>query len=306
MSLAALLDREFEALHGGKRPPRTPLPKKGVATQVGQAEYLRISPEHYNKIRKGKATLTPARARQWQLTLRGEGDDLLRALLDAARSPGDTSHRGDLVAQVRGYFGQVQDGNTLLAVLYQGLPRADHTNRYQETARFAGEAIARGLRFAQIQPFGNRLNSSLVPNNPEESFQDDRNSFFSMLRNRVRSVHKIIRDEATKAMGRMGLKPEEDRGRIVLYERNAVYPATAAVQDRLFYRRWKSSRETEMHEWVSAVGDDIFCARPDEGGHERQLFEAMYAPIIGHWAQQGDLPAEDAALGSPHWSVYSG
>ena len=318
--IAEILDREFDDLTYGRRTPSSPLPASGVRKKGDQAAYLGVSPEHYSRIRNGRSPLTTERALGWAGLLRDTSAgrvalaaELMGKELGTPPSPASAANDDELVASVRRYFDEIEDGSkALLIVIYQGPPRAGRTNRkYAVTATFAGQAVARGLRFAMVQPFGDE-------EIPGVDRMDPRNYYFYRIQTMIREVRDRIRIEAVKAFQQThpdatAAQLDEVRNRVVLFERRRPYPKTTAVQDRIFYRR-RADEEgglTELHEWVTGPEKDWFFPRSDDPDDtEVGVFEAMYRPLISAWLPEGDLPHTHADFEAYDddglWTIWEG
>src|SRR5664280_379318 len=168
--IEAIIAREFQRLAEHSQEKGA---EQNYRTLEKKAEVLGTNKSTLSRIFNRRIRLTPETAARFARRLREDdavGCSLVtRELLDASQTNDEPhilveQHRfsyGDIHA-AKAYFDALQVG-CLNVVEYRDHPRASSYGKYASYADFAGRAVAKGLCFAMIVPFGGTNDNRYLP-----------------------------------------------------------------------------------------------------------------------------------------------
>jgi hypothetical protein len=182
--------------------------------------------------------------------------------------------------------------NTWVCVEYRDLPRASEGGRYEDIAEVVGKAIKAGLCFAMFQPFGSEEGDAHKARHLPPAV---RSYLYNMI-GEVRAAYAKLAMAAENA----GVKEEDVRRRLVLYERMDGAGLTMGFQSRLFCAKLPDRYGPihEVWEWVAAPGEDLFVRRDiDSKAVSQQFFEiTAFLEMLKQDGEPARLPASGREL----------
>ena len=204
------------------------------------------------------------------------------------------------LADAESLFQRLSKPNALLIVEYRDQPRATPEAKYSNFADRAGEAIAKGLHFAMIQPFcagaydkiGQKYYHTATVRN-----------FLQQMVLHTREVYLAMLEAALKKCGSQ--KPKDIAKRLVLYERTAADSGcfVSGIQSKIFLAEIPcegdsgKSAEREVWEWIAGKKQDFFLQR-DEVSLPFEVLSEQFLHITKFWTLQKEkaLPLTDAEI----------
>lgn len=259
-----------------------------------KAKRLHISAAQLSYLLRGERRLTPETAELFVERLAGDDAALaerlrrdLGVLSQAPRTLREFEERllavtppTELDPRKAGesFFQLLSRAGWFLCVEYRDLPRA--ADEYRPLGEAAGKAVADGLCFAMIQPFGTDFGRTSGDSSPPTMLL----LFLEKLMLKVREVYKVMLHSAERVLaGRVPDPRATARERLVLYERQGRPLLGTGIQSRLFY--CEHSDQNEFHravfEWIAGERADLFFRRT--GSIDTDAFSAQFAPIIEFW-----------------------
>ena len=297
-ALAKLFSREFQRL-------ALENPGTSYNTLVQRAKFLDSNKSTLSRLCSGSLFLSLNLATHFAKKLRkipSEQDALLREFMSYAKTVNkplrfeQLLETGD-IHTVETFFDRLSNDGSLLVVEYRDLPRAEPDGKYRNYAELAGKAIAAGLSFAMVQPFGDAYEKG--------KYYHTRlvREYLWRLRNKVRAAHDAMLDAAIKAAAKTGIAEAVVKRRLKLYERvtdNLQFGMNfvSGIQSRMFFAEIpkESLIEREVWEWVASSTRDFFIQR-DETSMPRDVIAEQWFPILKYWeANKKTLPQSDLDL----------
>lgn len=281
-----------------------------LTKQADAARFLGVSPSYLSKLRSGKQALPVKSAADFARRLSNGDADIEEALrasfLEASGlGPGsqatphlvepDVQPRDQFARRVEQFFAKLAQPNRLLCVDYRDLPQAVPDGPYPRAARFAGEAVAKGLSFAMFQPFGTEEELKRERNNASDN--DPFYNLFEYLFDLAREVRQVYRE-----MKRIA-KRDGALGSIVLYEATSVFrdeakpvpldPTGCGIQSRTFFVDYEENARhiAKVYEWVVAEPEHFFVERSSQSIHVQAVRE-QFSPVTSYWSEHHDLPKQ--------------
>jgi hypothetical protein len=251
--LTFVLDREFERIREIKKNP------KFCKSSREMAEFLGIPSSTMSHYRKSNRFIGRTTAREMAERLRSDelgGDANQRAelavVLFAARSP-----EADSEAQAQDWLKNIGKPGHLLLVEFRDYPSARPTNPNKEVAKDmakeAGQAVARGLAYALLNPFPDTFANHPLVNTYVKSH-------LNLLTDAITETYQRILEEAYRQV------IVDNSGA----EASVLKDALNRVRNRLRVYRWRAYADAGDHVLTSCpgLGYKLFYHRDGEKGPE--------------------------------------
>lgn len=283
--------------------------KSGDTT--AQASFLGISAGHLSRLKNGKlGALGDRAALKLALKLRpndaNEANELARALQEASVADQPEEAPTSLYNVPRLFQRLSGSGNphkSLLLVSYGDLPRTDERSRHSDLLKDAAEAVAAGVTFVMVNPFG-----CAFRNEGELKHTLEVRQYLERHYNWTNRVYRRLRDTAAKlAEDRVAGSGTEAGRRVLLYERQAVSSGDSktsirfysGITTRTFFARYtknigqdRDEQIDEIWEWVAGYDEDVFLRRDPESLPPNVMFEQFH-PITTFYRIWGRFPLHE-------------
>ena len=260
---------------------------------VQWAKATNLNATHLSRVRTGRVNLSMHVAQQLAGAVAPddpkEREELVTQFLAVSS---DTADNRTSIQQFKDLMARLSHPNTWVCVEYRDLPRASEGGRYEDIAEVVGKAIKAGLCFAMFQPFGSEEGDAHKARHLPPAVR----SYLYNVIGEVRAAYAKLAMAAENA----GVKEEDVRRRLVLYERMDGTGLTMGFQSRLFCAKLPDRYGPihEVWEWVAAPGEDLFVRRDiDSKAVSQQFFEVT--AFLEKLKQNGEparLPASGREL----------
>jgi len=249
---------------------------------VQWAKVTGLNATHLSRVRSGRVNLSMHVAQQLGSAVAENDpvrrDELVAQLLSVSSDPADNRTS---IQQFKDLMSRLSHPNTWVCVEYRDLPRASEGGKYEDIAEVVGNAIKAGLCFAMFQPFGTEEGDAHRAHHYPPAV---RSYLYNMI-GEVRGAYAKLAMAAEKA----GVKEDDVRKHLVLYERRDGAGLSMGFQSRLFCAKLPDRYGPlyEVWEWVAAQGEDVFVRRDiDSKAVSQQFFEII--AFLEKLKQQGE------------------